>query len=112
MLAGYAFLSLVGLVHRTALWLWTGDDIAEDKKAAPDEVEKNLMSQLRGDEETLISEPDSTQKDRGLVGWLMKPAKTMQLLIVVEALQSKKKKEFDAEEQGITVEAMGPPPST
>ncbi|KAG0639075.1 hypothetical protein HOY80DRAFT_1075671 [Tuber brumale] len=112
MLAGYAFLSLVGLVHRTAVWLWTGDDIAEDKKATPDEVEKSLMSQLEGDKEILRSKLDSTQKDRGLVGWLMKPAKTMQLLIVVEALQSKKEKEFDAEEQGITVEAMGAPPST
>ncbi|KAG0634173.1 hypothetical protein HOY80DRAFT_1140886 [Tuber brumale] len=97
MLAGYAFLSLVGLIHRMALWLWTGDDIAEDRTAVPQEVERNLMSQLHRDEETLVSEPDSTQKDSGLVGWLMKPAKTMQLLIVVEALQSKKKKEFDAE---------------
>ncbi|CAZ82307.1 unnamed protein product [Tuber melanosporum] len=106
MLAGYAFLSLVGLVHRTAVWLWTGDDIVEDKKDAPYEVEKSFISQLEGDKEILRTKPDCTQKGRGLVGWLMKPAKTMQLLIVVEALRSKKEKEFDAEEQGITVAAM------
>jgi hypothetical protein len=86
--------------------LWTGDDIVEDKKDAPYEVEKSFISQLEGDKEILRTKPDCTQKGRGLVGWLMKPAKTMQLLIVVEALRSKKEKEFDAEEQGITVAAM------
>ncbi|KAG0634171.1 hypothetical protein HOY80DRAFT_895359 [Tuber brumale] len=112
MLAGYAFLSLVGLIHRKAVWLWTGDDIAERERAPPEEVEKNLMSELEGDGEILRSGPDSTQKYKGLVGWLMKPAKTMQLLIVVEALQSKREKEFDAEEQGTPVEATEAPPPT
>jgi len=112
LLAGYAFLSLIGLAHRTAVWLWTGDDITEGERAPPEGIEKNLMSQQEGYEAIWKSEPDSTKEHRGLVGWLMKPAKAMQLLIVVEALRSKEVKEFDAEEQGTTVEAMEAPPST
>ncbi|KAG0125691.1 hypothetical protein HOY82DRAFT_525163 [Tuber indicum] len=111
MLTGYAFLSLVGLVHRTAVWSWTGNDIAGVKRAAPEKVEKSLMSQPEGDEEIFRSDLDSTQEYGGLVGWLMKPAKTMQLLIVVEALQSKGK-EPDEEEQGTTVEATEASSST
>ncbi|KAG0634168.1 hypothetical protein HOY80DRAFT_895355 [Tuber brumale] len=112
MLAGYAVLSLAGLAHRAAVWLWTGDDITEDKKVTPEEVEKRLTPQLEGDEESLASEPDSTQKDRGLVGWLKKPAKTMHFYIIGEALQRKKKeKQHDEEKQGITVEAPEAPSS-
>ncbi|KAG0634166.1 hypothetical protein HOY80DRAFT_1061207 [Tuber brumale] len=91
-LTGYALLSLAGLEYRTAVWLWTGDDIAKVKKIAPEEGEKSLRS-----------EPESTGKDRGLVGWLTGPAKTMQLLIVKGALLSKKAKEIDAK-QGVAVE--------
>ncbi|KAG0634170.1 hypothetical protein HOY80DRAFT_929088 [Tuber brumale] len=105
MLTGYSVLSLAGLAHRAAVWLWTGDDIAEDKEAAQDEVEESLMSQLEGDEEILESEPDSAQKDKGFVGWLKKPAKTMHFYIIGEALQRKKKEEqHDEEKQGTTVE--------
>ncbi|KAG0125694.1 hypothetical protein HOY82DRAFT_492662 [Tuber indicum] len=97
MLIGDALLLLVGLVHRMLVRLWTGDDIVEDKTDAPYEAGKSFVSQLEGDKKILRTKPDSTQKGRGLVGWLRKPAKIMQLLIVAEAFRSKKKKEFDAE---------------
>ncbi|KAG0127850.1 hypothetical protein HOY82DRAFT_624186, partial [Tuber indicum] len=101
-LASYALLFLVRLVHRMAVWLWTGNYIAESKKAAPEE-DKSLISEPEGDDKSLRPEPDSTQKDRGLVYWLKKPAMTMQLLIVAEALPSKKK-EIDEENQEVPVE--------
>ncbi|CAZ82301.1 unnamed protein product [Tuber melanosporum] len=113
MLAGYAVLSLARFVHHTAVWLWTGNDTVEGKKAAPEEVEKSLMADLEGDEESSEPEPDSTQQDGGLGGWLMKPAKKMMLPIVKEALQpKKKKKEPDPESQGTAVEDLDTPSST
>ncbi|KAG0125684.1 hypothetical protein HOY82DRAFT_630338, partial [Tuber indicum] len=96
MLAGYAFLPLASLVHRTVVWLWTGNDTPESKKAALEEVEKSSTWEPEGDAEVWESEPYSTQEnnqqDRGLVDWLMKPAKVMMLLTVREALQPKKKR--------------------
>ncbi|PWW77872.1 hypothetical protein C7212DRAFT_176264 [Tuber magnatum] len=115
MLVGYAIRSLVGLVHRAAVWLWTGDDIAEREAAAPEEDGKSLISDPEGDEKSSCLELDSMQGDRGLVEWLKKPAKTMQLLIVAEALPSKKKKkekEIDVEKQEATVETREVAPST
>ncbi|KAG0125689.1 hypothetical protein HOY82DRAFT_630374 [Tuber indicum] len=107
MLAGYAFLYLLGSAHRAAVWLWTGNDIAEVESAPPEGVEKSSVSELEGDEASLGSEPDSTQKDRGLIGWLKKPAKTMHFYIIKEALQPKeKKKEFDEEKYEVTVEVL------
>ncbi|KAG0635827.1 hypothetical protein HOY80DRAFT_1091638 [Tuber brumale] len=106
MLAGYAFLSWVRLVYRAAVWLWTGDDTAEGKKAPPEEVEKSWMSDLEGDEEGSEPEPGSTQEDGGLIDWLMKPVKKMMLLIVKEALEPKKKKETGPEEHGTAMEDL------
>ncbi|CAZ82302.1 unnamed protein product [Tuber melanosporum] len=109
-LAGYAFLPLVRFVHHTAVWLWTGNDTVESKKAAPEEVEQSSMSEPEDDAEGLESEPDSTQKDStqkdtGLVDWLMKPAKIMMLLMVKEALQPKEEeREPDLENQGTPME--------
>ena len=107
-LIGHALLSLVGLVHRTAVWLWTGNNIAEAKKAVSGGNEKG-------------SESESVRKDRRLAVWWMRPAKTMQFFIVAEALQSEKKAEAaDLEKQELTVEttevptvetAEVPPPS-
>lgn len=92
-LIGHALLSLVGLVHRTAVWLWTGNNITEAKKA------------VSGG-----SEPESVRKDRGLAVWWMRPAKTMQFFIVAEALQSEKKAEAaDLEKQELTVETTEVP---
>ncbi|CUS15020.1 unnamed protein product [Tuber aestivum] len=102
-LAGYALLFLVGLVHRAAVWLWTGDDIPEREEAAPEVDETSLMSEPEGDEKISCPGSDSMRGDGGLVGWLKKPARTMQLLIVAEALSSKKEKkgeEMDVERQG------------
>ncbi|KAG0634165.1 hypothetical protein HOY80DRAFT_895366 [Tuber brumale] len=84
MLAGYAFLSLVGLARQATVWSWTGGEGSSG------------------------SEPDSTQKDGGLVGWLIKPSKTMKLLIVSEALQPKEKKPDEEETQGATQDATPP----
>jgi len=98
-LIGHALLFLVGLVHRTAVWLWTGNDIAEGKKAVSEEDEKG-------------SEPESARKNGGPVGWWMRPAKTMQFFIVSEALRSEKKAEgVDLEKQDFTVETKEVPPS-
>ncbi|KAG0635826.1 hypothetical protein HOY80DRAFT_1091623 [Tuber brumale] len=91
-LTGYALLSLAGLEYRTAVWLWTGDGIAKSKKIALEEGEKSVRS-----------EPDITGKDRGLVDWLTRPAKTTQLLIVKEALLCKRRDV--GEGQGAAVEA-------
>ncbi|KAG0634172.1 hypothetical protein HOY80DRAFT_929091 [Tuber brumale] len=111
-LAGYAFLFLVGLVHREAVWLWTGNDVAKSEKASPQEVEKSSGPEpdSKGNE-SIWPEPDSTRKNRGLVYWLMKPAKTMHLPIVKEALPSKKK-EPDVEKQYGTVETEEDSPPT
>ncbi|KAG0635831.1 hypothetical protein HOY80DRAFT_892376, partial [Tuber brumale] len=109
--AGYAFLSSVRLVYRTAVWLWTGDDTAEGK-AAREEVEKSLMSDQEVDEESLEPKPGGTQGDGGLVDWLMELTKKIMLLIVKEALKPKKKKESDPEEQGTTMRDLEAPPST
>ncbi|KAG0634169.1 hypothetical protein HOY80DRAFT_1061210 [Tuber brumale] len=63
MLADSALPSLAGLVHRKAVWLWTGDGTAEDQKAAK-EV-KNLTPQPEGDGEILRSKPDTPHLSRG-----------------------------------------------
>ncbi|KAG0125685.1 hypothetical protein HOY82DRAFT_492657 [Tuber indicum] len=81
MLAWYAFLSLMGLVHVTAVWLWAGSGRSLRFKTA------------------------RARNDRGLVSLLMKPAKTMKLLIVSEALHPKKEKESDEENQETVVVA-------
>ncbi|KAG0125686.1 hypothetical protein HOY82DRAFT_630348 [Tuber indicum] len=100
-LAGYAILSLVGLVHLTAVWLWTGHGITEGKNAAPES------------EGSLMPEPNSAKKDRGLVGWLLKPAETMGLYMVAEALGfQEKEKKPDVENKVAPTENTEAYPST
>ena len=97
----------MGLVHRTAVWLWTGNNIAEAKKVESGGNKKESEEDEKG------SEPESTREDRGPFDWWMRPAKTMQFFIVAEALQSEKKAEgADLEKQEPTVETTEvPPPS-
>jgi hypothetical protein len=73
-LAGYAILTLVGLVHLTAVWLWTGHGITEGENAGPE------------NEGSLMPEPNSANEDRGLVDWLLEPAEKMGLSKVAGAL--------------------------
>ncbi|CUS15021.1 unnamed protein product [Tuber aestivum] len=86
MLVGYEVHLLVGSVYRLGVWLWAGKGIATGKKAPPGQ-----RSEPR---------PDSAQEDRGLVSWLMRPARAMQFLIDAEALRSKG--------QGVDVERVRP----
>ncbi|CUS15022.1 unnamed protein product [Tuber aestivum] len=90
-LAGYALLFLVGLVHRACVWLWTGDDILGREEVVPE-----------GGEKSSCPGSDSTRGYGRLVGWLEKPVKAMRLSIVAEALRSKEKgkEKTDVENQG------------
>ncbi|CAZ82299.1 unnamed protein product [Tuber melanosporum] len=104
-LAGHTALSLSRLAHRTAVWLWTGNDVAESWKAAQEEEDrKSSVPEPEADDKSLKPEPDSTKKGGVLAAWFKKPAKIMQLLIVAEALPSKEK-EIDEEKQETAVEA-------
>ncbi|RPA93201.1 hypothetical protein L873DRAFT_1706507 [Choiromyces venosus 120613-1] len=90
-LVGYAILFVVGLVHRAAVWLWTGSDIKKSHKGADPQA----------DEKSLKFQTDTLLEVTKQVPWWKRPAKTMQFAIVAEALRAERiVDDHDLEKQG------------